>query len=138
MSADTLIARLSHVRVTGSGRWLALCPAHPDRSPSLSIREVDDGLVLIKCFAGCGAIDVLDSLGLDWAALFPENGHKPALATRSRIPSSDLLKIIREETLVVAIMASDMLSGRTISETDWRRLSLAVGRIELVANYAHR
>lgn len=94
--------------------------------------------MLIKCFAGCGAIDVLDSLGLNWAALFPENGHQPATAIRSRIPSCDLLKIIREETLVVAIIASDMLSTRTISETDWHRLSVAVGRIESAANYAHR
>lgn len=138
MSTETLIARLSGVRATASDRWIALCPAHPDRSPSLHIREVDDGRVLIKCFAGCGAIDVLDSLSLNWSALFPENGHRPAPATQSRIPSSDLLKIIREESLVVAIVASEMLSARTISETDWHRLSVAVGRIESVANYAHR
>jgi hypothetical protein len=72
VSAKALLDRLHRIKQTAPGRWIAACPSHPDRRPSLSIREVDDGRVLIKCFAGCGAIDVLDSLGLSWAALFPD------------------------------------------------------------------
>ncbi len=35
------------------GGWMARCPAHDDRKPSLSIREGDHGKVLVCCHAGC-------------------------------------------------------------------------------------
>ena len=53
-----LLDRLDGARKTGSGRWLAKCPAHEDRSPSLSVRELEGGTLLVKCFGGCGAADV--------------------------------------------------------------------------------
>jgi hypothetical protein len=124
-----LIDRLERVKQTGSGRWLARCPAHADGSPSLSIRELDDGRVLVKCFAGCSALDILTAVGLDWSALFPANGQQPLSPSSSRIPARDLLEIISEETSVVAIVAAWMLDMRTISETDWSRLAQAASRI---------
>ena len=47
--------------------FTACCPAHDDRSPSLSIRDADDGKVLIHCHAGCspGAITAAVGVGLD-------------------------------------------------------------------------
>jgi len=129
-TAAKLIDRLERVKQIAPGRWIASCPAHKDRTPSLSIRELDDGRVLINCFGGCGAIDVLDSLGLEWGALFPEGSHKsPDRGFISRIPARDLLEIISEETSVVALIAADLLEKRTISESDWQRLAKAVTRI---------
>ena len=52
MSADALLSRLDGVKKTGHGQWIARCPAHEDRSPSLSIAEKDDR-VLVHCHAGC-------------------------------------------------------------------------------------
>lgn len=132
-----LLDRLARVKPTGPGRWIAKCPAHEDRSPSLSIRALDDGRVLVNCFAGCGAIAVLEALGLEWAALFPEklSGQEIA-ASSSRIPARDLLEIISEETSVVAIIAADMLEKRTIGETDWQRLSRAAARIGRARDHA--
>lgn len=48
------------------GRWsgnggLCRCPAHDDRSPSLSVRPGRTRL-LLHCFAGCAARDILDAL----------------------------------------------------------------------------
>ena len=57
-------------RPNGSG-WTARCPAHDDRNPSLSIREADDGTVLVKCFAGCALDSVLEKVGLRSRDLFP-------------------------------------------------------------------
>lgn len=37
------------------------CPAHADRTPSLSIRQGDRG-ILVTCHAGCEAIDVLRAI----------------------------------------------------------------------------
>ncbi|MGD0733841.1 MAG: hypothetical protein ABR976_01795 [Terracidiphilus sp.] len=68
------MANLLYARRTGAGRWQAKCPAHHDRSPSLSIREGPDGRVLVHCFAGCPPDAILRALGLTWADV---NGRNP-------------------------------------------------------------
>ncbi|MGH8133953.1 MAG: DNA primase [Steroidobacteraceae bacterium] len=141
MSAAKLIDRLERIKQTAPGRWLARCPAHEDRSPSLSVRELDDGRVLVNCFAGCGAVDVLDALGLEWSALFPERigggaATHSTTASSSRIPARDLLTIISEETSVVGLIAADILERRTVSETDWQRLAQAAARIGRARDHA--
>jgi len=75
MSADTL-ARALKARRSGS-TWTAKCPAHDDRNPSLSIREVD-GKVLLHCHAGCTQRDVINALkaGGLWQ---PESTENPRI-----------------------------------------------------------
>lgn len=58
-------------------QWLAKCPAHDDRQASLSIGHADDGKILLKCFAGCAADNVVEKLGLTMADLFVK-AEKPA------------------------------------------------------------
>lgn len=54
--------------VRGNGvKYMAQCPAHDDRSPSLSILEKADGRVLIHCWAGCKSLDVLRAVGMEFA-----------------------------------------------------------------------
>ncbi len=43
MRADKLLSLLRNVKRAGKGRWTACCPAHDDRHPSLSIKELDYG-----------------------------------------------------------------------------------------------
>lgn len=50
--------------------WQCLCPAHEDSQPSLSIRRLPDGKVLLHCFAGCSTENVLYAWGLDWSDLW--------------------------------------------------------------------
>lgn len=71
-AAEKLVARLDGVRETGTGRWIARCPAHEDKRPSLSIRELDDGRVLVHDFGGCEVGDVLAAVGLEFSDLYPE------------------------------------------------------------------
>lgn len=52
-----ILSSLSGVRRSGNG-WVARCPAHNDRNPSLSIRVTPEGRVLMKCFAGCSFEDI--------------------------------------------------------------------------------
>jgi hypothetical protein len=54
------------------GQYLMRCPAHDDRRPSLGVRELDDGSLLVRCYAGCATDDVLAALDLQWRDLFPE------------------------------------------------------------------
>lgn len=69
MSADEFIARLEGVRSRGGGKWLARCPAHADRNPSLSIKESQDR-ILVRCWAGCTSEEIVKALGLGLGDLF--------------------------------------------------------------------
>jgi len=68
---QNLLSRLDKVRSSGGNRYLACCPAHEDRSPSLAISSADDRL-LIHCFAGCSPDEILGAIDLDMSALFDE------------------------------------------------------------------
>ena len=52
MTAETIAKALSGHKA-GNG-WSACCPAHDDRTPSLSLHDSDDGMALVHCHAGCG------------------------------------------------------------------------------------
>jgi hypothetical protein len=60
MAAET-IAKALGGRKAGVG-WVAQCPAHDDRTPSLSIREGGDNKVLVRCHAGCDQERVIAAL----------------------------------------------------------------------------
>lgn len=131
MSAENLLSRLERVKRTGAGRYQARCPAHDDKGPSLSIRELDDGRVLVHCFAGCDVHSVLSAVGLSFDDLFPprELGHH-AKRERQPFPAADILRAIAFEALVVAVAGSSMLAGEPFNAVDRDRLFVAVGRIQ--------
>jgi RecA-family ATPase len=53
-----------------TGSYSALCPAHGDHNPSLSVSEGDDGRVLMHCHADCEIDMVMAALNLPMSALF--------------------------------------------------------------------
>jgi hypothetical protein len=67
------IARNLHGRKRPSG-WVARCPAHEDHNPSLSLKDADDGRVLVKCHAGCPQDAVVGALKAK--GLWPEREHQ--------------------------------------------------------------
>ena len=67
---SVLLSRLQGVKKTTEG-WQARCPAHKDSNPSLSIKEVADGTILVHCFAGCTAQEVVQAVGLELKDLYP-------------------------------------------------------------------
>ena len=70
----TILSMLDGVRHTGRSTWTCKCPAHEDNTPSLRVTQLDDGRVLIHCFAGCGAADVVHAVGMSMTDLFPDAG----------------------------------------------------------------
>ncbi len=54
--------RLDGVKVESEGQWIARCPGHNDRKPSLSIGVGDDGRVLLHCQSGCSIDEVLAAM----------------------------------------------------------------------------
>ena len=59
------------------GQFAARCPAHDDHRPSVSIKESEDGTVLLKCHAGCPTDRLLAAMGLRLADLFPSVSSGP-------------------------------------------------------------
>jgi hypothetical protein len=76
LTAEAVAALLKKPRETKRG-WIACCPAHQDRHPSLCIRAGDDAKILLHCFAGCTTQEICHALGLTVSDLFPDEGDKP-------------------------------------------------------------
>lgn len=130
MSADQLLSRLENVKRTGTGRWIARCPAHADKRASLSVRELEDGRILVHDFAGCSVQEVVTAVGLDMAALFPEREIHHGKPERRPIPAADILRCIAFEALIVSAAAAAVLAGEPLSSVDRERLTLAAARLQ--------
>jgi len=133
-----LLSRLEGIKRTGPSTWIARCPAHEDRRPSLSIRECNDGRILLHCFAGCAVEDVLRAADLDFAALFPEgvvSHHVPS--ERRPFPALDVLRCVGFEALVVAVASGNLAKGLELSEFDRSRLLLAAARLQIAVEVCH-
>ena len=130
MIADALLSRLSKVKGR-NGSWVACCPAHEDRSPSLSIRE-DGERVLVHCHAGCDVASVLGAVGLDMTDLYPprpEPGPQPK-QQRVRLFAGDVLRCLHAEAAVVMVAAYNVRNGVKLTEEDMDRLAVAWQRID--------
>jgi hypothetical protein len=129
MSVDTLLSRLEKVKRTGQGRYVARCPAHADKNPTLSIRELTDGRVLVHCFAGCGAAEIVAATGLEMSDLFPPSDAQ-GNPERRPFPAADALRCVAFEALVVLAAAAALVAGESLATTDRDRLSVASARIQ--------
>ncbi|MEB2352838.1 MAG: hypothetical protein OZ924_15675 [Burkholderiaceae bacterium] len=142
MSAEALLARLDCVRRVGHGKWVARCPAHADRGPSLSVAEAGER-TLVHCFSGCPPLAVLDAVELDFAALFPERDRDdvgrrtgwrsaPARDARQRteaIPPRTALIAIHADATEAAVIIADVAEGRRTAESARADLWTLAGRI---------
>lgn len=134
-SADPLLHRLYGVKEAGTG-WRARCPACEGRSRKLSIAE-SDGRVLVHCFGGCAAADVLAAVGLKWSDLHPPRSwplsrdeQRRARRAIQQTGWAAALAVLALESKVVAIAARDIhLVGGLQSGADLDRLEQAVERI---------
>lgn len=68
---DKVLNRLDKVKSAGADKWKACCPAHDDKHPSLAISETSEGVVLLKCWAGCTTKEIVSAIGLELRDLFP-------------------------------------------------------------------
>lgn len=129
MSLEAVLARLEKVKGRGNS-FSACCPAHSDKSPSLTIRQAENR-ILMHCFAGCSTEEVLGAIGMTFDDLFPEkekwHRQKPV---RTKFFATDLLRVINREALIVVVAAIDMAGGKKLNEGDLERLKVAAQRIE--------
>ncbi len=82
---ERVASLLKNVKRNGKS-LTARCPAHDDRRNSLSVRETDDGRVLMKCFVDCKVSAIASKIGLTMSDLYPKRrtgGGKPSGQVRN-------------------------------------------------------
>jgi len=134
-TAEPLLQRLDCVQKSGNG-WRARCPACAGSSRKLSVAE-REGRVLVHCFSGCQAIDVLQSVGLAWADIMPprhwpdspEDRRNARRAIRE-VGWASALKVLALESKVALIAARQLAGWHYLSAADDKRLAEAVTRID--------
>lgn len=132
MHIDEFLKLFDRVHGCGGG-WIARCPAHEDRAASLSIAE-RDGTILLHCFAGCPAIEVVHALGLELPDLFPPRpddlkSRREAREALRRAGWEAALKVIDREAMIVEIFAGMVFRHAKVKGSDFTRLRTAMERI---------
>lgn len=132
MNAQDVLDRLE--KVTGSkGKWMACCPAHQDKSPSLAVTETDDR-VLVHCFSGCDTQDVTAAIGLNVADLFYNKLAGAEMTERKRQRFEEVLK---SERIQVAIINAVEKVERPLTTHERDRRSLGQQRINKIEGALH-
>lgn len=135
--AQVLLARLDGVRSAGHG-WVARCPAHDDKRPSLSVAEGREGRLLVHCFGGCQTADVLVAVGLELRDLYPGriNGTPLSLADRKAMTERSRLarwraawNSIAREVALVEVAARELAAGQVLDAAEVERIAEAAQRI---------
>lgn len=136
MRADLILSRVSKSKQTGKGSWLCSCPAHDDRNASMTLRETDDGMILMHCFAGCDTESILSAMGMQFSDLYPE---RQADSKPQKMPFNprDVLAAIGQEALVIALAAIDLGKGKSLTDDERSRVMQAAGRILTAAEVAN-
>lgn len=130
------LSRLERVHQSAPNRWRAMCPCHESRSRSqtMSVRETADGTVLIKCFAGCSALDVIKKVGMRPGDLFPKEYRAPVVQRGPAKPNhwharQDAIKVVMREVQFVGLVASDIAEGKEVQPHDAERCAESVAKI---------
>lgn len=122
---NLLLSRLQGAKQHGE-RFMARCPAHEDKSPSLSLSRAQDGRALVYCYAGCQTRDVLAAVGLKMRLLFPENLSQDQ---RQQYRRNKLEAEHRFERLIIEAAKGEAKAG-DLSDESVARLALAQERID--------
>jgi len=132
MMIDQILERLHKVHKNGSG-YMACCPAHEDKNPSLRVTERDDK-ILIKCFSGCETRDIVGAIGLELKDLFADSGWSISekVHYKKEMRKQAFSKILDYEMLVIKIARNQIARGETLTDTDQTRLELAVRRAKAI------
>lgn len=117
-AADLLLSRLANVKKSGAG-WMASCPAHGGHD-CLTVAE-KDGRVLVHCFAGCDARDVVESVDLRLSDLFADSLN-PQKRREYKIQAAESAR--DHASLIVEIAAAQALKSE-LADADVAQLAEA-------------
>jgi hypothetical protein len=111
--AEDLARHLGGGRKSGK-QWLARCPAHDDRTPSLSIGYGYDGRIVFHCHAGCSQQDVLHALVE--RGLWSSDGSKPRLIASDQFRAAEKKREAKTAELVKRVWTEGRDPRGTVAE----------------------
>jgi hypothetical protein len=131
------VAQHFSAKKTGRGKWIAKCPAHPDRHASMTVTEGKTG-VLIRCWSnGCNIRDIVESAGLKMDHLFYTSSRKLDPKVRAEMErkqragehaAKEVSRRVRywlDETrkweAVAGLLFSHMMQGHDDAAEQWHR-----------------
>jgi hypothetical protein len=124
MTPADLAKRMSARKMNGG--WLARCPTHEDRTPSLSISQGTKQEIVLHCHAGCDPRDVLAELR-SRGLLDAKANHGSYSPNSAHVPNLPPVKPVDTERL-----QRDLDQGRPIHECplarryyEWRGIDLS-------------
>lgn len=115
------VARALRGRRIGRGKWMCKCPAHHEKTGSLSITDMGQGKTRLHCFAGCYQADVLRAVGLTWKDLRPD-GDVGAEIKGRLADEGNLERLDRDFGLALWLLAIDHEKKRY-----WRAAAKRIG-----------
>lgn len=137
MSIGDLLNRLERVRRMGEGRWIACCPAHSDKHPSLNIKLGNDDVILLQCRSGgCSAHDIVSAVGMSLTDLFPKTDHHHSPRQKYPFSAREILAAMVPESFCIALIGKQMSQGISPDEKTLQTLLKAVERISAAHSYA--
>lgn len=139
---NNLLSRLQNVHRRGKqNQWMASCPCHVDKTPSLAIED-KSGLILLHCFSQqCTPTEICDAIGMNVTDLFPPSDDYDASKPHQRrghYDSQQVLEALAYETLLSSVILSDLMISGSLYQDDLERIALAAGRINAALEYTRR
>ncbi len=126
--AEKFLSRVEH-RQTGPGRWQFRVPTRKDRQVSGSVRETDNGRLLVHDFSGDSVVDILATIDLSLTDLFPS-----AITNQGRPQSRPFFGIeplrgVARDRLIVCAAVAILRENKPLSASDFAAMMAAAGRI---------
>jgi hypothetical protein len=133
MDVHAFLGLLKGVRKAGEDRWIARCPYHNDRRPSLAITKGERVPILLHCFAGCDVDQIVGAVGLELSDLMPPKDPHFRDDERARLAvpftPEQALRCLGTEATFLFIAASDAARGRPVDSATRDRIIEAAARI---------
>ncbi len=120
-----LIERLDKVKSRRNNKWLACCPAHEDRSPSLAIKHVGDKILL-----HCSVEEVIQPLGLTLADLFPDNREYRKVGKPPKFNKYEMFDRVVFESTILLLAIRQLWAGTPLTDSDIKRVLRAESTID--------
>lgn len=133
VNIESFLGRLDGVKKTGPGKWIAKSPTRNERTASLSIRQTDEGRILLHDFGGSDAAEILAALGLNWVQLIPPHlrtNRSYSPAERQGHDARAALNTISMAASLTRICANRLADGRALAKDDRDQLRRAAHEIE--------
>lgn len=127
---ENLLGRVQKAKRSGRDSWIACCPAHQDKNPSMTIREVEEGKLLVHCFAGCSIEEIVSSIGITLADLMPERSPD-AIRRPSAVPfnARDVMTCIQSDAGLLCVFIASVTKGEKITSEEAANAYKAAARI---------